>query len=703
MIIKTKVVKIVYYNPSNNWGVLHLENNLEDKKEFTKDYIVATGNFENLYEGCSLEVTGDEKEHYKYGKQIEISHYKILFDVNCKESIVNFLSRSSIKGISTQNAVKIYDRHKDKSIQVVLNSPDELLNINGIGAKTIEKVKSSTKTYKDMEELLYYCTELGFKYSLITKLYKELGNSTLDILKNNIYSILDYTDSISFKQIDVIALNNGYSPDDINRYKYCFLYVLKLRVVYEGSTGIKSQDFKKFALKELGIDNPNMYKHVLDLLKDEDKVYLENNRVYYKNFYDTEKKISTKVKETLSREVLYKYDPKVIDEEIRNFPYVLNKQQLQAIISTLKSEVSIITGPAGTGKSTIQKALVNIFNRHNYNVVLLCPTGKGARRIEECVGLPAQTIHRFLGVKNNIQDTKPPKVEKNSVIFVDEASMMDIIIFEKLLQAFNTDTKLILIGDINQLPSVGAGNVLEDLIESNKINVNILTDIMRQAQDSNIIANCFNINNGINFPTCDLYDFSYQVFYSRNQLLNSFLALYDHEYKNNNLQDIQVLTCYNKEMLGSNSLNKVISEIYNKNVIDEKFQFRVNDKVIHTKNNYQKGVFNGETGVICNIDEDYLTVDYNGVEVLYDTDDIDELSLAYSHSIHKAQGSEYPIVFVLIDDYTSMLLIRKILYTGVSRAKKKVYLLSSNDAVDRCVDNNFHRPRITKLIDFMKG
>jgi len=171
--------------------------------------------------------------------------------------------------------------------------------------------------------------------------------------------------------------------------------------------------------------------------------------------------------------------------------------------------------------------------------------------------------------------------------------MMDIIIFEKLLQAFNTDTRLILIGDINQLPSVGAGNVLEDLIESNKITVNILTDIMRQAQDSNIIANCFNINNGDNFPICNLYDFNYSIYYGRDQLLNSFLNLYDDEYKHNNLQDIQVLTCYNKEMLGSHSLNKIIAEIYNKNELDEKFQFRVNDKVIHTKNNYQKGVLNG--------------------------------------------------------------------------------------------------------------
>jgi len=371
MNIKTKVVKIVYYNPSNNWGVLNVENNLVDSEDFPKDYIVVTGNFENLYEGCSVDISGEIKDHHKYGKQIEISHYKILFDVNCKESIVNFLSRSSIKGISTQNAVKIYNKHKDKSIQVVLNSPDELVNISGIGIKTVDKIKNSIQVYKDMEELLYYCTELGFKYSLVSKLYKELGNRTLDILKNNIYSILDYTDSISFKQIDTIALNNGYPSNDINRYKYCFLYVLKLRVIYEGSTGIKSQEFKKYALKELGLDDPNMYKYVLDLLKDEDKVYLENNRIYYKYFYDVEKKISENVKEIFSRKVKYKYDPKVVEQEVNNFPYTLNMQQIQTIISTLKSELSIITGPAGTGKSTIQKALVNIFNRHNYNVVLL--------------------------------------------------------------------------------------------------------------------------------------------------------------------------------------------------------------------------------------------------------------------------------------------------------------------------------------------
>ncbi len=705
IVIKTKIYRIVYFNPSSNWGVLSVEGTEDESVSHLLDKkgnITVTGSFDsNVYQGCSIEIHGEEATHPRYGKQIALSNYKILVEHNSKESVCNFLTRSSIKGISTQNALKIYNKYKEDSLNVVLNETDKLLSISGIGEKTIENIKSSVHEYKNMEELINYCTQLGFKYALIIKLYRELGRQTLDILKENIYSILDHSNSITFKQLDMIALSNGQDPDDLNRQKYCFLYLLKTLVIFNGSTGIRSQDFKKQFLKELGTIDANLFNCIINLLIQEKKIYFENNRIYYKKFYDIEQSISEKILEVVQRPVKDKFSPNIIKEEIKNFPYKLNKQQIKAIVNTLKSNISVITGSAGSGKSTIQKALVNIFVRHGYNVILVTPTGKAARRLEECVNQPAQTIHRFLGIKTSVEDANVQMIIKNSVIIVDEASMVDIQIFEKLLSSFNVDTKIVLVGDAKQLPSVSAGRLLEDLILSEKVNINILTDIMRQAENSNIILNCSKINNGKSFSSCKEYDFIYKTFYTRENLLNEFLNLYDVEYRRNSLHDIQVLTCYKAQMLGCNNLNKIITEIYNKNEVSEKFGFKEGDKVVHTKNNYKKAIFNGEVGIVSNITEDYLYVDYNGVEVEYDAVDIDELQLAYAYTVHRSQGSEYSIIFVIVDDYTHMLLIRKLLYTAVSRGKSRVYLLGMNDSVDRCISNAHENPRITKLSNFL--
>ncbi len=702
--ITTKVVKVVWYNPQNKWGVLNIENNLRDKSVFNKPTIIVTGNFENLYEDCNVLIKGDITEHPKYGVQIALTSYKILIEKDNKESIINFLTKSAIRGISLQNSIKIYKAFGKNSIETVLHEPEKLLNISGIGEKTVLKVKESVKTYLKMESLINYCTELGFSYQLIFKIHKELGNNALKVLEENIYSILDYTDNISFKQIDSIALLNGGAPDDENRQKYCFLYLLKLHVIFAGSTGIKAQEFKNLFLKELGCSESNTFNYICNILLEENKIYLENNRVYYKEFYDLEKEISVKIKQILTEKCSLNFDKEIIKEEIKNFPYSLNKQQVQAVINTLKNKVSIITGLPGSGKTSISKALVNIFTRHLYNVVLLSPTGKAARRLEECVKLPAQTIHKFLGIKKS-EDLKNNnsvvRVPRKTIILVDEVSMVDIKLFNKLLESFNVDTRLILVGDSNQLPSVSAGNVLNDLIQSNKIYTSNLTDIMRQSESSSIIKVCCDINDGQIVPEQDKNDFMYMSFSSNKSLLNTLQGIYELEINKNSLQEVQILTCYKKNDIGSNSLNKVLSEKYNKNTIDEKFGFRIGDKVIHIRNNYELGVMNGETGVVSNIDEDYLYVNYGGIEIVYTAEIIDELDLAYAITTHKSQGSEYPVIIFVIDDYTSALLIRKIAYTAVSRGKNKVYVLGMNSSFESCILNNYEKQRITKLKSFL--
>lgn len=1027
--IKGRVSKIIYYNPQNNWGCLSIEPERTPELEdiFTDTYVTVSGCFQNVYEDCMMSINGEVVKHPKYGNQVQITNYCILIDTNSKESIINWLSKSSIKGINVQNALRIYKKFKEDTINVVLNNPDKLIEVIGIGKITLDKVKSSVHKYKEMEDLIKYCLPLGFTYSLINKISNALGKNALDIIKENIYLVLDHTDSITFKQLDSIAINNGINPEDPNRIKYGFLYTLRNRVMFEGSTGCSMQEIKTEVSKELGIKDVNLFYGALNRLENEGKVCLDNNKVYFKYFYDIEKDIASKVKNLLNNNNEVRIDNKIVEEEINNFPFKLNEQQKEAIYNTLKNNVSIITGAGGctdeqteyltdsgwkyikdyngeeiatcdkkkrciyfekpekyhvypattwynlvnsgvdirvseehripyishkkdnlkirtmkeitemstkniqflgrfittfksdfsreinysddylklilsfllkgkflklekeiskinnlelwslsihkedhqikmedllklnnieyvktlnpnntnfityecllkmpsggfpeswytisnrqldivfkeilywgkgcrknsifstanekildfvqyvattrgyrsylwyrgigesrhvyisdrtlipfkynigkarykedikvtleepkegenkycfttstglwisrrngrilvnhnSGKSSLLKAVANIFVRGGYNVELLSPTGKASRRIEECTGRHAQTVHKFLGVKTSVESAEPFTVPKKTVLIIDESSMLDIVLFNKLLDCVNTDTRIILIGDTNQLPSVGSGNVLEDLMTYNKISINVLTDIMRQAKNSTIIKYCSRINEGKLIDECNKDDLYFKSFYDRKDLKEEFSLLFDKEVITNGIDNIQVIIPYKKGDLGVNRMNTYIRNEYNSNELDERYGYKINDRIMHIVNNYAKGVFNGEVGKVITInnEEDYLEVQYDTGNIIYEIDDIDETVLAQAITTHKSQGSEYPVVFVLIDDENSLLLYRKLLYTACSRARKKLYLLCMNNSVDKCILNNYFKVRVSALSNFLK-
>ena len=362
------------------------------------------------------------------------------------------------------------------------------------------------------------------------------------------------------------------------------------------------------------------------------------------------------------------------------------------------------------GKSSITKALYRIYSRCNFKVVLLSTTAKACRRLEECTGGEAFTIHKFLGMKKDDDLTELDSFEnyaKDTVIIVDEASMMDIILFNKLLERATLSTRFLLVGDNNQLPSVQAGNTLGDLISSGKVHVSLLTDIMRQKEDSHIIKYCSMINEGEVFEPCEENDFLYEEFGTAQELKDKFLPLYKEAVKEVGLNEVQVITPYKKGELGMNVLNVMLQEEINgksKKVMED---FRVGDKVRHTQNNYNKEVYNGETGVIVKYfaDIDEIQVDYGYKYICYGKKDLSELTLSYASTVHASQGSEYKIVFVILDDTSvnSFLHIRRLLYTAVSRGKSKVYILTKPYLVDRCIENDSYRPRITKLADFLKG
>lgn len=716
-----EVKKVIYYNSQSNWGIFAVPNKkLIPELEECADIII-TGNFEGIYEGCKVNIEANLATHPRYGKQLQLVQYKILEDTSSKESIVNFLTKSSISGIHKKLANKIYDMFGEESIHVVLHDTVKLRRVDGIGEKTYQIIQKSVSQYFAMEELLNFCASIGLsKYALIIQLFKEFGQSAVKMLKENPYQLLLMSESLSFTQIDDIAMKAGIKADDDNRLTFGLLYVLQRESILQGSTGCSDTQLKQIFLKTLGLKNQQLYRFAVGMLEDNKQIYRDDDNVYFKAFYEAEKNVAG-ILNTINNEFADgKYDEKVVQEELHNFPFTLNIEQIDAIRSCLKHQFNVITSKAGCGKSTISKAILRIINRSGENTVLIAPTAKAAKRLEECTGYGASTIHRFLKIKDaSLESETKVTVPRSTTILIDEASMIDVRLFEKVLEAIQTDTRVILVGDTHQLPSVQAGNVLEDIINSKKFNVCYLTNITRQSDNSNIIKYSNQVNEGIFLPTeLQEHDFVCNTIQSfqREQMLTTLAFSYRKNVERYGLLNVQVICAYKQGVLGVNNLNKVLKSVVNENEAkeDDIFPFQVGDKVRHTINDYKLGVFNGETGVVREFvpaeapendeGEDLMLVDFGDKYVYYNKANSYELTLSYANTVHSSQGSEYDIVYVVLDnEISNILLVRKIVYTAITRAKKKCYIINVMPCVNTAISNDHYKVRLTKLTDFILG
>ena len=721
---EAKVKKIIYYNNQNQWGCFAISYTPEGQTGPLKTGLETTvaGNFEGIYEGCKLELIAEEVEHPKYGKQLQLQHYRVFEDSSSKESIINFLTKSSINGIHKALAQKIYDKFGNDSIDVVLHQTEKLKEVNGIGEKTYEVVKKSVSTYFEMEELLKYCAEIGLnKFALTVQLYKEFGSDAVKMLKENPYQLLVKSEALTFNQVDEIAMRAGIPADDDNRLMFGFLYVLNRESVLRGSTGCADTQLKQIFLKTLGLQSNQLYKYTLTKLAEDSKIYIDNDNVYLAEFYEAERNIARTL-HYHSTDLANIYKEEIIEEEIHNFPFTLNDDQIKAIYSCLTHQFSVITSLAGCGKSTISKAILNILNRHEQPVILLAPTAKAAKRLSECTGFSSSTIHRFLKVKDNtLKSFGDVVVPRQATILIDESSMVDVRLFERVLDHIHADTRVILVGDTHQLPSVQAGNLLEDIINAGKFNICYLRDITRQAEDSNIIKYSNMVNEGqfipLDLKSKDLVCTSAQKT-QRSKAVDVLKKSYVSNVEKYGLLNVQVICAYKQGTLGVNNMNKVLKSAVNTTnpVLNEKneeiFPFQIGDKVRHTINNYDLDVFNGETGVVVDIKnatdweneegKDLVIVDYGDRRVTYDKFSANELTLSYASTVHASQGSEYDCVFVILDNEVSnILLVRKIVYTAITRAKKKCYILSVDGCVNTAITNDHYKERLTKLTDFI--
>lgn len=712
--IKTVIERVVYYDKSSKWGVLSVRNTLDNDKIFGDKSITLTGNFEEVYAGAEIVFDGNTVSNPKFGFQIEIASLMINKDIREKESIINFLVKSSIKGISVQNACKIYDKFGDKSIQVVLHETDKIKDIKGIGEETYKLVKESVVTYLSMEELINFGIKLGLPFSTLYKLNLALGDNALNIIKTNVYSIIELSDEFSFNAIDEIALKIGVKPDDANRLRAAMIYCVKTHVMMSSSTGLSISELKKIFQRVTGVPYLGAYNSAINSLINENLIVVDGTYVYWKYYYDKEHFIATTLKLLKQVPLASSIDKNIIERAINKFPFKLNSQQIDAIKGTLKSRIAVITGGPGTGKSTITKAVVDVLKNTGVTFELLSPTGKATRRIMECTGHSAQTIHKYLHAKSaNLEDIEIPILPKDSVIIIDESSMVDILMMAKLVDiARISPIRFILIGDINQLPSIQVGNVLSDIINSGIADVFTLTEIMRQADGSHIVESCFNINKGTIIKQCDYPDMCYIEFYDDNDLVDELSENYIKEVQKHGLDNVQVITPYKKGNLGTLSLNNKLRELWNPNPVGD-LGYAKGDKVMQVRNDYNTNVFNGETGIVGNVTEGAVYVQFSRLDdvdsnsvtpVLYDERNLSDISLAYATTCHKSQGAEFPVVFVILDDSNgNFLLTRKLLYTAVSRGKSKVYIYSMAGCVSKCTRNTYDVARVTKLLPMLQG
>lgn len=704
------IKSIIYRNEENGYTVLSLQ---------TSDSpITCTGIMPFFNENDQVVVEGELIYHDKYGEQINVESARIK-KPSGKKAIISYLSSGNIESIGKKTAELIYEKFGDKSIDVVFNESEKLLSIQGIGKKKLEKIKESTIDARDSREALLYLQGLNISFNLSNKIYKAYGDNTISIVKTNPYKLSEDISGIGFVMADNIAMNMQMKNDSKFRISAAISYILKNDAEMSGSCALKKEDLLNKTFDLIKVDKNKINEQINeDLLKSKIQIIKigEDEFVYDKDIYKAEKSCAI----NLSRLQNEKY---IFDVKIKEDFDAFSKEQEIAIKEAFNNMLLVITGGPGTGKTTIIKAICNILNENNLKFNLAAPTGRAAKRMQESTEYVAFTIHRLVGIKP--ESPIPEFNEENTLdcdyVILDEASMIDIKLMDKLLKALSSKTALILVGDHNQLPSVGAGNVLKDILDTD-IKAVKLKKIFRQAKESNIVVNAHKINDGLypilNQKNKDFFFINSNSKNFQNDLLDLVKNRLPNYYKLDPINDIQILAPSKKSLWGIVNINDLCQKELNKNPNSIKINnriFKLGDKVMQVRNNYEleslnpddfdDGVYNGDIGRIIDIDKNMesLKVEfYDGNIVSYKKEDVKDLDLSYAITIHKSQGSEFDCVLIPMMPASFMLLNRNLLYTAITRAKKLVILLGEKKILKQMVRNNNESKRLTNLSFWIK-
>lgn len=669
--------------------------------------------------GQLLEIEGEWVKHPKFGQQFKATTYKTVAPTEIS-GIEKFLASGAINGIGPAMAKKIVAEFGEKTLEVIAKSPNELLKVPGIGKKTAEKISTSYLEQSELTEIMVWLENHGISNTYAGKIFAKYGSFAIDIMEKDIYRLFQDIEGIGFLTADKLAFNLGIQREDKRRIISGIDYAL-MQLCNNGHCCIPEMALVDKTAKILQVNNQIIFtilKERIDNGSLNTEVVGGETLIYPPYLYYAEKKVATRLlqlqqaTEPLSEDNLSLFI-KVWEKDNQ---IQLAQKQKEAIKACLHHGVLVLTGGPGTGKTTVIKGILSILKAQGLKIRLAAPTGRAAKRLSETTGQKALTIHRLLEANNLAQDdnlqlgfSKDIDDQLDAdVIILDEVSMVDIVLMHHFLNAVPDGCRIILVGDTDQLPAVGPGSVLKDIIRSQKIPAIRLDEIFRQAQTSMIIQNAHIINAG-RLP--DLRkQYSDFVFYELNDdtsITQKILDLCTKDLPHEGfdvLKDVQILSPMHRFLCGVENLNLMLQEQLNpkKNQDELKYSsqtFRVGDKVMHIRNNYQKNVFNGDIGFIQDINNEKLTVDYFDHIVTYEKNELNELTLAYASSVHKSQGSEYKVVIIPLSTSHYIMLQRNLLYTAITRAKQKVIIIGSKKALMTAIQSNRTQKRYTLLAE----
>lgn len=719
---------IIYRNSENGYTVLVL---IAHEEELT-----CVGFFSDIVEGENIEAAGEYIEHPTYGRQFKVSS----FEEKAPEdelAIERYLGSGAIKGIGIAMAARIVRKFKKDTFRIIEEEPERLAEVKGISERKAMEIADQVNAKKDLRQAMIFLQQYGIHTNLAVKIYNTYGAEIYGILKENPYRLADDIEGVGFKTADEIASRVGIRTDSDFRIRSGVLYAL-LQASGEGHTYLPMEELTRRACELLGVEPQYIEPQYMNMAM-ERKIKMQQKdgvtQIYANSFYYMEANTAAMLKQL---DISYDVPEIEIETRIRAIEkqtkVELDEHQVEAVKEAVRNGLLVITGGPGTGKTTTINTIIRYFEMEGMDIFLAAPTGRAAKRMSETTGFEARTIHRMLELTGGI-DGKGAGFERNEqnpletdVIIVDEMSMVDITLMYSLLKAVVAGTRLILVGDTNQLPSVGPGSVLKDIIDSGQFHTARLTKIFRQASTSDIIVNAHKINRGENVTLDNQSrDFFFLKRYDADKIINVTLQLIKQKlpkYVDAGEYDIQVLTPMRKGLLGVERLNGILQMYLNppeKGKREKEYNgitFREGDKVMQVKNNYQleweirtkyglaidkgTGIFNGDTGIIEEINDfaETMTISFDeGKKVEYSFKNLEELELAYAVTIHKSQGSEYPAVVIPLLTGPRMLMNRNLLYTAVTRAKKCVTIVGNEETFEMMIHNNSEQKRYSGLKD----